>query len=359
MKKNSIVSWYFLLSISIVTAQHSMFNRGPSYRSETWSANNTEPSVGALFCGSTHQGKLIAGLTASEVSSLVTYKGGNGAKYTKQKVASTGVTGLIAVLDAGTLEKGNGAVQYTITGTPREAGVAKFKIQIGGKSCVLQREVVILHNGFYYGTVRSKTDRVWLDRNLGAARVAKSVDDPMAFGHRFQWGRAADGHEVVNWTEKIDSIAVTLSLTTTVLAKTDTLGHSNFIVTNYAAPNDWRATKNDSLWQGVNGINNPCPSNFRVPTKKEWEAELRTWGKAPNYYKVFKNSVLKLTAGNNVAENGRLTQDPLQAWYWSSNVTNFHAFLLILRSGVLADGPTLIVGSNRSGGNAVRCIKDE
>ena len=37
--------------------------------------------------------------------------------------------------------------------------------------------------------------QVWMDRNLGAVRVAQSMDDYQAYGWLYQWGRLADGHE--------------------------------------------------------------------------------------------------------------------------------------------------------------------
>ena len=40
---------------------------------------------------------------------------------------------------------------------------------------------------------------------------------------------------------------------------------------------DWRSPQNDNLWQGVNGINNPCPSGYRIPTEAELDAERLSW----------------------------------------------------------------------------------
>ena len=40
-------------------------------------------------------------------------------------------------------------------------------------------------NGLEYNEVQSNTGRIWLDRNLGAKRVAKSINDSESFGDYF------------------------------------------------------------------------------------------------------------------------------------------------------------------------------
>lgn len=45
-----------------------------------------------------------------------------------------------------------------------------------------------------YGVVKFN-EQFWLDRNLGAIRVPISINDKQGFGHYFQWGREADGHQ--------------------------------------------------------------------------------------------------------------------------------------------------------------------
>ena len=48
-----------------------------------------------------------------------------------------------------------------------------------------------------YGTVTNPiTGKTWLDRNLGATQVATSSTDAASYGDLYQWGRAADGHQV-------------------------------------------------------------------------------------------------------------------------------------------------------------------
>jgi hypothetical protein len=112
--------------------------------------------------------------------------------------------------------------------------------------------------------VTSANGQVWMDRNLGALRAALNKADPDAYGGYFQWGRLNDGHA---WPS---------SSTTTTLSNSDVPGHDSFITVN-SSPYDWRSPQNDSLWQGVSGINNPCPAGFRLPTAVEWETERASW----------------------------------------------------------------------------------
>jgi hypothetical protein len=118
--------------------------------------------------------------------------------------------------------------------------------------------------------------KCWLDRNLGAttvtgtARSAYADDaayisaESASFGDLFQWGRGADGHQLRN----------PLSGTIDIQSTMDSPGHDDFI---RGFP-DWRSAQNDNLWQGVSGINNPCPSGYRVPTDEELNAERTSWG---------------------------------------------------------------------------------
>ena len=90
----------------------------------------------------TNNGSLISGVTASGVTSSVLYTGGNGGPYSTQSINSTGVTGLTATINAGTLASGSGSLTITISGTPASTGTASFALNIGGQSCTLTRNVV-------------------------------------------------------------------------------------------------------------------------------------------------------------------------------------------------------------------------
>jgi uncharacterized protein (TIGR02145 family) len=194
-----------------------------------------------------------------------------------------------------------------------------------------------------YGTVESK-GRCWLDRNLGTNQVATAYDDSEAYGDLFQWGRLDDGHQ-----DRYIAIAIT-----NILSTSDNPGHSNFIY-GMGPPYDWRNPQNDNLWQGVSGINNPCPSGWRLPTEAEWGTELASWGQT-NYNGAFASS-LKLTAGG-LHLHGRT--GPLNfngagsgGYYWSSSVSGTNAYYIYF----LSDDADMR-STYRAIGLSVRCIKN-
>ncbi len=183
-----------------------------------------------------------------------------------------------------------------------------------------------------------KTGKTWMDRNLGATRAAKSPTDEAAYGDLYQWGRGADGHQYRN------------SGTTSTLSATDQPNDANFILTN--SPYDWRSPHNDNLWQGVNGVNNPCPSGYRIPTYDELTSEIDTW-KQNNITGAF-NSPLKLPlSGSRSSVGGTLYNEGSYGVYWSSSVDGDFAWYLDFSSGTAK-----MRSSKRALGFSIRCIKD-
>lgn len=93
-------------------------------------------AVLALACGSSSfSGSAVINIAFTSTCT-VPYNGGNGIAYPAGSViASTGVTGFTATLQAGTLANGNGNLSYTVTGTATSTGTATFAINFGGQSC--------------------------------------------------------------------------------------------------------------------------------------------------------------------------------------------------------------------------------
>lgn len=113
------------------------------------------------------------------------------------------------------------------------------------------------HN-FIYVPVVGEDGNIWLNNNLGAdynnisssvfslygpAQQASYCDDYHAYGSLFQWGRCADGHELISWsgnngTAKYSAISGQ--------SASDTPTNANFLY----GTDDWRNPQNDNLWQG-------------------------------------------------------------------------------------------------------------
>ena len=192
-----------------------------------------------------------------------------------------------------------------------------------------------------YGTVLSN-ERCWMDRNLGAGQVATSSTDAEAYGDLFQWGRLADGHQLRN------------SPTTTTLSSTDQPGHGGFILSPVWDPHryDWRSPQNDNLWQGLDGVNNPCPAGFRLPTEAEWNAERLSWV-SNDAVGAFASPLMLPLAGARYGIDGSLFNVGSLGRYWSSSVSGSHARYLYF------DGSNAYMySSNRAYGYSVRCTKD-
>ena len=184
------------------------------------------------------------------------------------------------------------------------------------------------------------TGETWMDRNLGASQVATSSTDADAYGDLYQWGRGADGHQCRD------------SQTRSTLSSTDQPGHGDFITID-RSPYDWRNSQNANLWQEVNGVNNPCPSGYRLPTAGELDAERQSWS-SNNAAGAFASPLkLTLTAARDSAAGSILNVDTLGR-YWSSTTNGSDSrFLSFNNSNASTNGAL-----GRASAYSVRCIKD-
>jgi uncharacterized protein (TIGR02145 family) len=320
-------------------------------------------TISALSCNtSTNTGTLTSGTATSGVSSSVPYTGGNGGTYNGQAVSSTGITGLTATLAAGTFANGAGTIFYTITGTPATSGAASFALNIGGQSCTLTITVSPdLVSQYPAGSVfcaagptaivdvtNPTTGKTWMDRNLGASQVATSSTDNSAYGDLYQWGRRADGHQCRN------------SNTTTTLSSSAQPANSLFILAPNS-PNNWLTYVDNTLWNGVSAVNNPCPIGYRIPTESEYTAEFTSWS-SPYADGAF-NSPLKFTlaVGRN-ATTGAIGNGSANSWgsYWNKQIwTNSQARMMVFYVYASSSTPAVVNSMvPAANGRSVRCIKN-
>lgn len=144
----------------------------------------------------------------------------------------------------------------------------------------------IYFEGLEYNEVRSETGRIWLDRNLGAKRVATSINDAQAYG-------------------------------------------------NYYTFDDIK-----------------CPKGYRLPTREEWQAEIKSW-ESKNSEGAF-NSPLKLPVSGyrNFSSGDHFTVGSF-GFYWSSLVSGSFARFLYFFSSYAG------LGSHyRACGYVLRLIKE-
>jgi len=224
--------------------------------------------------------------------------------------------------------------EYTNTMTGLEIGgtyyIVAYATNIAGTS---YGNVLTYTHGTVYNATTGKT---WLAVNLGATAFPTSPSDVNGYGDLYQWGRLKDGHEKRS------------SGSTGSTSGDQPNNGGKFITQTY-----W--TSNNTLWQGVNGVNNPCPTGFRLPTIQEFSDERATWNEADGTYGAF-SSVLKLTwAGRR--HSG--TNDPWQhtgiyGYYWTSSL-----------GGVWASCARIFYNNYYTVGNeyngtamSVRCIKN-
>jgi uncharacterized protein (TIGR02145 family)/prepilin-type N-terminal cleavage/methylation domain-containing protein len=215
---------------------------------------------------------------------------------------------------------------------------------------------IIVPDHLPYMTVIGEDGFEWLDRNLGATKVASGIADTDSYGYLFQWGRGLDGHQKTTYSGG-------QSGTTSTLSSSDNPGHALFI--KNPNPNyDWRSPispNQSNLWAGTT-INNICPSGFHVPTTAEWthlalDAGITTanCGGASACLTTAANSFLHLpSASLRDYSSGSLLYQGSRGYYWSSGVSGTNGSSLYFLAAVVYPANANI----RAYGFTVRCKKD-
>lgn len=197
---------------------------------------------------------------------------------------------------------------------------------------------------FLYVPAMGADGKVWLGNNLGAnyanihhaqfnpGQQAKTYNDFHAYGSLFQWGKPADGHELMTWASA-----------------------SSGSPTFTQSPYNWSSDISSSLTQFTDN----CPSGWHTPT----QAELNALNTGINYSTVniqnkghFAGGLRVALAGYRYHTSGSsLNSVGSNTHWWSSTPhSSTHAYNLYLDTG----SASVDSYSSRSFGFGVRCLKD-
>jgi len=275
---------------------------------------------------------------------------------------------------SGTFTKtGSGAFSTTITLntlSPNPSSLQTYYIVAYAQNAAGTRYGDVIT--YDHGSVTSKTGRIWLAYNLGATKIPTTVNEADGFGSYYQWGRRSDDHEIFRPLPS----ATTQTLSTTTSPNNGgafILGQNNntpaFQTQTWSGTQtfaDWLALRNEQLWQGKNGTNNPCPNGYRLPTIDEFQNEVNNFSQQ-NSTGAFA-SKLKLTINGKRSNNTGNLGSQASGFYWTSS-TYFRVYsgnnqpnYYLSRPVVIASGgisfPTGEGDGLRAQGMGVRCIKD-
>lgn len=146
---------------TITRGSNHVFRAGESFLHNSdeltfnYSSNYVEyvpPALESLNCDSvvfnSANSALVLNQNVTNFSFEIPYTTSNGGNlnFDARQYQSTGVTGLVASIEAGIFDLFQGNLMFNITGTPSSYGTANFNINIGGKSCTLSVEVLPLEN---------------------------------------------------------------------------------------------------------------------------------------------------------------------------------------------------------------------
>ena len=202
--------------------------------------------------------------------------------------------------------------------------------------------------------------QTWMDRNLGARRVATAINDVFSYGNHYQWGRPSDGHEITVWNGDTPTNGRGFADATATLSATTTPGHPNFILNN--AGNDWLAAQADpDRWATAN--QGPCPAGYHVPTDAQWAtADAFNGGAATNggttvgwdnNTETYESALKLPSAGFRLRADGSLYGQGTHGYYWSSTVDGTSA-----RNLSFSSTAARTLYDYRVYGLTVRCLKN-
>lgn len=194
----------------------------------------------------------------------------------------------------------------------------------------------IKHLGLTYGFVyNTTTQKIWLDRNLGATQIATSSTDTNSYGDLYQWGRPFDGHQSrTSSTHDGDTLGKPST-------EYETGTWDGKFITTSTLPNDWLSVQDTSLWQNKDSMASKT-FTFQAPTASDDITIFRTnvaitvneviavsTGNSPSTTYQLKFSTNRNSSGDDLTESGTTTSKttgniatlwdnviPANSWIW-------------------------------------------
>jgi uncharacterized protein (TIGR02145 family) len=292
---------------------------------------------------------------------------------------------------------GSGSFTGTITLntlSPRPSSLQTYYIVVYAKNAAGTAYGNVIT--YEHGSVKSPiTGRTWLAYNLGASNIPSTMTDRSGMGDLFQWGRAADGHQIARpttlttFTRPAREGGGNVQIEVPANGFLDDEGSNSttvplerqpyfYVFRQYEDRNadpiippsnqqrnfgDWIKTANGNLWQGVNGINNPCPTGYRLPTIEDFQSETQLSNSTNAYASFLKMPTTGFRNNNTNFNKTNVGNINTIGYYWTSNTSftlDVNNNVQFLQSSVwrMTSSSSLREEFFRGVGNAVRCIKD-
>lgn len=207
-------------------------------------------------------------------------------------------------------------------------GITQVNAQDPGATVGSTGSVTFTYNGqsVTHTSVRAADGKIWLQQNLGSGQVASSATDTASYGHLFQWGRWADGHQL---RSSINQQVTTLTNNTPAGIAP---GNANFLRNN-VQPLWWGGSatttpagnpQTSDTWgpgapTATNGTD-PCSglgAGWRMPTKTEWDA-VRTAESITNLATGFSSNLKLPYSGYRNGANGGIQLAGYANFYWTA-----------------------------------------
>ncbi|MFP3591465.1 hypothetical protein [Chryseobacterium sp. SIMBA_038] len=221
------------------------------------------------------------------------------------------------------------------------------------------------HN-FLYLPVQAEDGKIWLNNNLGAnytnidhpsfnlTQQATSTTDVNAMGSLLQWGRKADGHELMERNISGSSYGTFKYgvVYGQVATWSPTYPYRIFSTPNHV-PSEWTSITvppAGNRWL-PSSPNNPCPQGFKVPVKAEWDAEITAAGSGGIYSATKK---LKLTYAGEGFDDAVIFNPTVPVYSVADGYNGTQTYTLMNNSVV---GPN-IGNAEVDKAKSVRCIQE-